>query len=130
MYLSNLFSLPRHCNICKFDLCEKCCQPHHSTLHLHDLYRADTELVYQRFSGGWRCDNCGSRFGPPTNKFPYHCNTCEFDLCENCMSITDSKGMKSRFLICKQYLIFPTCCVNILHSSLIYIIFTSCIMQI
>jgi hypothetical protein len=92
--VSNLFSLPRHCKICQFDLCEKCCQPQRSTLHLHTLYKANTELIYQRFSGGWRCDSCASRFLPTTNKFPYHCDICEFDLCDNCMRITDSKGMK------------------------------------
>lgn len=83
--------LPRHCKICKFDLCEKCCQPQQSSLHLHELCKADTTLVYERFAGGWRCDYCETRFHPLTNKFPFHCNICEFDLCDKCMRLSSCK---------------------------------------
>ena len=88
------FSLPRHCVECKFDLCETCSNPQRSTLHLHELYKANTELIYSKFDGGWLCDYCKKRFHPRENKFSNHCPVCEFDLCDTCMKKTNGTGKK------------------------------------
>ncbi|KAJ7376098.1 hypothetical protein OS493_036861 [Desmophyllum pertusum] len=85
-----------HCAGCKFDVCHDCFKPQTTPLHNHPLYRADTNHVYAQFSGGWRCDNCGSVHNNPTDNKPWHCQTCEYDLCHPCMStaieVTDRTG--------------------------------------
>ncbi|KAJ7376096.1 hypothetical protein OS493_036859 [Desmophyllum pertusum] len=73
---------------CEFDVCHDCFKPHTTPLHNHPLYKADSHHVYAQFSGGWRCDNCGSVHNNPTDNKPWHCQTCEYDLCHPCMSRT------------------------------------------
>lgn len=77
-----------HCSECEFDVCHNCFKPHDTPLHPHPLYRADSHFVYEQFSGGWRCDNCGSVHNNPIDNKPWHCQTCEYDLCHSCMSGT------------------------------------------
>lgn len=75
-----------HCGDCEFDVCQECFRPHTTPLHEHPLYKADSHHVYAQFSGGWRCDRCESVHNNPTDNKPWHCQTCEFDLCHDCMS--------------------------------------------
>ncbi|XP_078376243.1 uncharacterized protein LOC144659637 isoform X2 [Oculina patagonica] len=77
-----------HCSDCEFDVCHDCFKPHTTPLHIHPMYRADSHYVYAQFNGGWRCDNCGSVHNNPTDNKPWHCQTCEYDLCHACMSST------------------------------------------
>ena len=79
------FRFSHHCSECEFDVCHNCFKPHSTPLHPHPLYRANSHYVYQQFSGGWRCDNCGSVHNNPTDNLPWHCQTCEYDLCHSCM---------------------------------------------
>ena len=82
------FRFSHHCSQCEFDVCHNCFKPHDTPLHPHPLYRADSHFVYEQFSGGWRCDNCSSVHNNPTDNKPWHCQTCEYDLCHSCMSGT------------------------------------------
>lgn len=82
------FRFSHHCSQCEFDVCHNCFKPHDTPLHPHPLYRADSHFVYEQFSGGWRCDNCGSVHNNPIDNKPWHCQTCEYDLCHSCMSGT------------------------------------------
>ena len=52
------------------------------------MYKADSNVTYSRFNGGWRCDRCSRSFIPQVNNVPYHCSQCEFDLCASCMRTT------------------------------------------
>ncbi|XP_046846112.1 zinc finger protein 62 homolog isoform X2 [Xenia sp. Carnegie-2017] len=81
---------PAHCALsCEFDLCDNCLKPYRSTFHpAHAMYKADSNVVYASFNGGWRCDRCSQSFNPHNNNIPYHCSICEFDLCESCMKTT------------------------------------------
>lgn len=54
--------------------------------HQHELTRVDTRRVYAFCEARWRCDCCQRHFngtveGETTS---YHCQQCEFDLCESC----------------------------------------------
>ena len=82
------FRFSHHCGDCEFDVCQDCFKPHITPLHEHPLYRADSHHVYVQFNGGWRCDRCGSVHNNPVDNKPWHCQTCEFDLCNACMSST------------------------------------------
>ena len=85
----NCFSFPAHCSSCQFDLCDNCIKPYRSTYHpAHIMYKADSNLVYPGFNGGWRCDRCSRSFIPQMNNVPFHCSQCEFDLCDSCMKTT------------------------------------------
>lgn len=78
-----------HCTLnggCDFDCCGNCFKEHQSPLHAHPLIRADSHLIYSRFNGGWRCDNCGSIHSNVNDNKPWHCQQCEFDLCNSCMT--------------------------------------------
>ena len=88
------FSLPRRCDKCEFDLCETCSNPQCSTLHDHELYKANTELIYSKFGGLWYCDKCETRFDPQENKISNHCFKCEFDLCDTCLKKPNAPGKK------------------------------------
>jgi hypothetical protein len=83
------FSYPAHCSSCNFDLCDNCIKPYRSTYHPgHVLFKADSNVTYPRFNGGWRCDRCSRSFIPQMNNAPFHCSQCEFDLCDSCMKTT------------------------------------------
>ena len=58
--------------------------PHHH-IHQHPLFRADSYFIFPHSSGGWRCDNCRSSHHDPGDNWPWHCHTCEYDLCDNCI---------------------------------------------
>ena len=78
-----------HCTVnggCYFDCCLNCFREHETPLHAHPLVRADSHVVYSRFAGGWRCDNCGSVHKGPDDNKPWHCQICDFDLCNSCMN--------------------------------------------
>lgn len=93
------FSYPAHCSACQFDLCDNCIKPYKSTFHpSHVLYKADSNLVYPRFNGGWRCDRCSRGFVPGQGVYPYHCFQCEFDLCEGCIRATAEDSNQSKIL--------------------------------
>ena len=99
-YVQCFFSLPRHCGKCQFDLCETCSNPQRSTLHFHELYKANTELIYSKFGGAWYCDECQKRFDHQEKKFSNHCSDCEFDLCDTCMKKPDGTGKKLVICFC------------------------------
>lgn len=110
MYLYS-FSYPAHCALsCEFDLCDNCLKPYRSTFHpAHAMYKADSNVVYASFNGGWRCDRCSQSFNPHNNNIPYHCSICEFDLCESCMKTTaDPSNAGNDFSTCKKrsYVVF------------------------
>lgn len=78
---------------CPFTLCSRC---HASSPKLHPahpahpLERCDAGEVYPQTGGMWHCDNCTQNH-PNKDPFPlppsepmYHCEQCEFDLCESC----------------------------------------------
>eukprot|EP01087_Luapelamoeba_hula_P020244 TRINITY_DN687_c0_g2_i3.p1 TRINITY_DN687_c0_g2~~TRINITY_DN687_c0_g2_i3.p1 ORF type:complete len:755 (+),score=45.93 TRINITY_DN687_c0_g2_i3:109-2373(+) len=52
--------------------------------HQHELALTDPQTVYARFSGAWSCDHCRERSSTDS---PYHCHTCEYDLCRPCYSV-------------------------------------------
>lgn len=84
---------PAHCSSCKFDLCDNCLKPWRSTSHPgHILYKADSNIVYPTFNGGWRCDRCSRSFIPQRNNTPFHCSQCEYDLCDDCMRATSDQS--------------------------------------
>lgn len=81
-----VFRFSHHCSECEFDVCHDCFKPHTTPLHVHPLYKANSHNVYVQFNGGWRCDNCGSVHNNPIlDNHPWHCQTCEYDLCQDCM---------------------------------------------
>ena len=87
--ICSLSSFPAHCSSCHFDACDNCIKPYKSTFHPgHVMYKADSNVTYSRFNGGWRCDRCSRSFIPQVNNVPYHCSQCEFDLCASCMRTT------------------------------------------
>ncbi|KAK3736136.1 hypothetical protein QZH41_015532, partial [Actinostola sp. cb2023] len=77
----------RHCSsTCEFDVCSSCMKEYRIPSHIHPLVKADANVVYERFSGHWRCDNCGVvSSNPNIDNKPWHCQHCEYDLCNNCM---------------------------------------------
>ena len=103
----NCFSFPAHCSSCQFDLCDNCIKPHRSTFHpAHILYEADSNLVYPRYDGGWRCGKCSLTFTARMNNVPFHCSQCDFNLCDNCMKITvdvPNAGNISNYCYCMQF---------------------------
>ncbi|XP_028398693.1 ZZ-type zinc finger-containing protein P35G2.11c-like isoform X2 [Dendronephthya gigantea] len=73
-----------HCEICDFRMCKKCFPCMYSKLHVHPLLRTDVRLVYHQYNGEWNCDICGNSNGPG-HWYPAHCQSCQFDLCDNCI---------------------------------------------
>ena len=47
----------------------------------HTLELTDASDVYSHYAGRWKCDNCNQEI---TRGQPYHCNQCQFDLCQRC----------------------------------------------
>lgn len=77
---------------CDFTLCVACYKttPRPHPLHAHPLELCDARVVYPQSGGLWHCDNC-TRANPGGYQTPlspdepmYHCDECEFDLCEPC----------------------------------------------
>lgn len=50
--------------------------------HEHPLEICNPTTLYQEYEGRWKCDTCGLEY--ESTSFPYHCNTCSFDLCSSC----------------------------------------------
>lgn len=79
---------------CDFQLCNICytapavVHPFHS----HTLEASDPSQVYPQTGGSWHCNWCTSSSPTHTHKplsqedTMYHCNTCDYDLCEKCYS--------------------------------------------
>ena len=54
--------------------------------HRHILVKVDILYIYTQFFGGWYCDCCKKGFdGRITeHRYPYHCEQCEYDICNQC----------------------------------------------
>lgn len=85
--------LAYHCSECgNFDVCPHCYLPLVTPLHGHVLYKANSYNVYAHFNGGWKCDHCSSAHDNPTSDtYPWHCQTCEYDLCQMCARHSDER---------------------------------------
>ena len=84
-YFSIFFSLPWHCEKgCEFDLCYGCTKSHKSAAHRHPLQKSNPKKSYPTLPG-WKCDICGEDVRHEEQEKPYHCKTCHYDLCQNCM---------------------------------------------
>lgn len=88
-----LLRLAYHCSECRnFDVCPHCYLPLVTPLHGHALYKANPDNVYAHFNGGWKCDHCSSAHNNPTSDtYPWHCQTCEYDLCQMCARHSDER---------------------------------------
>ena len=73
---------PYHCPLCDFNICTACfssAQTH--PLHCHPLTKVSASAAYQ--GGLWKCNRYACvRSGE--NDQIYHCDTCDFDLCDEC----------------------------------------------
>ena len=80
-------------SLCNFVLCNSCYfskpkpHPYHPE---HPLEQCDAGEVYPQSGGLWHCDHCTSSSPSrqpvplsPTEKM-YHCEKCQYDLCESC----------------------------------------------
>ncbi|XP_057293602.1 uncharacterized protein LOC130622185 isoform X2 [Hydractinia symbiolongicarpus] len=79
-----------HCPECEFDCCDRCLQEVKISDHTHPLKITDSRIAYPTFNGGWKCDICGTDANPQTPGVnmdkPFHCFTCQFDACHNCVN--------------------------------------------
>lgn len=78
---------------CCFSLCGLCylSPPKYHPFHReHPLALCDADSVYPQSGGLWHCDNCtksnpyGEQSPLPASQPMYHCDVCDFDLCESC----------------------------------------------
>ena len=78
---------------CCFSLCGLCylSPPKYHPYHRdHPLALCDAGEVYPQSAGMWHCDNCTStspyreQTALPATQPMYHCDVCDYDLCENC----------------------------------------------
>eukprot|EP00795_Rhopilema_esculentum_P014574 gene14574-5647_t len=51
-------------------------------IHEHPLVKVDPNVVYQQYHGRWTCDGCQNSQG--NTRMPYHCATCNYDVCDEC----------------------------------------------
>ena len=82
---------------CHFYMCSKCFQapPKPHPLHpAHPLYLSNPLMVYPDMGGSWHCDNCGRNSTNHLAKM-YHCQECEFDLCDICFRTNSPKATPS-----------------------------------
>jgi len=114
-----LYRLSRHCRECQFDACRWCFHRHITTLHQHPLFRADSYFVYPRSSGGWGCDNCRSLHHDPADNWPWHCHTCKYDLCDNCIGavLGVKKGDQACDLTKTFIFLSYNCCFSVFVQS-------------
>lgn len=77
---------------CAYILCQAChmTSPKPNPYHTHPLELWDPMEVYPQSGGLWHCDRCTDNH-PTKQQTPiapscdmYHCNECEFDLCNSC----------------------------------------------
>jgi len=59
-----------------------------SSYHSHPLYLSDARVTYPSSNGNWICDYCRKQ-GNATMVM-YHCNSCNYDLCDNCVHCPSS----------------------------------------
>ena len=52
--------------------------------HEHPLEEVDATHVYADFGGVWACDACHTLSSVTGERHHYHCNSCNFGLCEEC----------------------------------------------
>ena len=54
--------------------------------HEHNLTKVDTRRVYSFCEARWKCDSCQRHFNGTLEDetYAFHCQKCEFDLCEEC----------------------------------------------
>ena len=78
---------------CCFSLCGLCylSPPKYHPYHRdHPLTLCDAGDVYPQSAGFWHCDNCTNanpyrqQVALPATQPMYHCDICDYDLCENC----------------------------------------------
>ena len=81
-----------HCDKCKVDMCTKCFEGkwehilHNSTMSAaprHTLRPVDPRIEYRIYER-WICDNCNRTFSCEEENTAFHCDSCNFDLCEKC----------------------------------------------
>ncbi len=107
----------RHAHVCRdpscsFILCNKChysSEPKSHPFHpAHPLELCDAAEMYPQSGGMWHCDRCtsSSPYKEPSPLQPtdpmYHCEKCQFDLCEPCYL----KGLKTERS--EEHLVRPT----------------------
>ena len=85
---------------CRFTLCTHChvTPPRLHPSHTHPLSVCDPLEVYPQSGGLWHCDNCTSRHPSgdqtplPSTQRMYHCEECDFDLCQSCYDNQSAGG--------------------------------------
>jgi len=89
-----------HCTECEFDACKRCLKGRYIPQHPeHPLKITDPRRIYPAHNGVWQCDICSTTYTPfvterneITHK-PFHCFTCDFDACSNCVPNIEPVGM-------------------------------------
>eukprot|EP00456_Euglypha_rotunda_P031662 TRINITY_DN2461_c0_g1_i3.p1 TRINITY_DN2461_c0_g1~~TRINITY_DN2461_c0_g1_i3.p1 ORF type:complete len:444 (+),score=47.00 TRINITY_DN2461_c0_g1_i3:102-1433(+) len=92
------------CFTCEIGLCQTClpflqlaAKTPRNTLEAHKHPLQKINPVYG--VGEWVCDICESQFS--TTKKSWHCDTCDYDLCDSCKQISTQKRFNS-FLSLKE----------------------------
>lgn len=96
-----------HCAECQFDVCHDCFKSYPTSLHAHQLYKAKSQDVCSLFSDFWKCDNCCSLQSSVADNKPWHCPTCNYNLCHSCMRATHEGTMNKN----RQHKIISPCLI-------------------
>ena len=74
-------------------------------VHEHPLQQINPNTIYGDYGGRWQCDNCNTE--QACTNLPYHCSTCSYDICTECLEPKQHMRHPHPLLFTKMTKIYP-----------------------